>query len=85
MAPTRIDHTEKIEQLRTKHVELLDKPEQISEVQHSLRQAQIELRTSLLRAKNERKKFLQKAQTTAIIASNPKEALKWKNILNQKR
>jgi hypothetical protein len=58
-------------------LEILDK---VKSIQIVFCLAQSELKAFLVEAATERKKFLQLRETAATIASNPKEALKWKNL-----
>jgi hypothetical protein len=57
----------------------------VKSIQTALCLAQSELKAFLVKAATERKKFLQLKETAATIASDPKEALKWKNLQRAKK
>ena len=75
-----IDYSQQIERAIVNFVDLIEVPATLEEIKISLSHAQRELRTVLTTATEERKKFLQAQQRAAVIASDPKEALKWRNI-----
>jgi hypothetical protein len=80
MARTEFDFRKRIDMLLGEYGEALEIPNLVNKIQRFLRVAQLELKAVLLDAETARKKFLQTRQTEAAIASDPKEALKWKNI-----
>ena len=74
------DYSSQISRLVTSYVDLIEVPDTVDSIKASLTQAQKELRSVLKSATSERKKFIQDKQRAATIASNPKEALKWRNL-----
>jgi hypothetical protein len=80
MARTEVDSRIRIDKLIGIYGNLLEIPNSVDKIQRFLRVAQLELKAVILDASASRRKFLQAKQTDATIASNPKEALKWKNI-----
>lgn len=80
MAKSQRDYRVRIEKLQGLYGDLMEIPNRTEDINKSLRLAQSELNAVLKTSLDDRKKFLQTKQTAAAIASDPKEALKWRNI-----